>query len=303
MAEKQKSSAAAGAEAVDLDEFSELLEKDFKVKKDDSDRLQQLVRNLALAAQSRSETTTISSNAIRSIKSLIAGIDKMLSAQMNEILHAPEVREMEGTWRGLWYLVNNTETDEMLKIRVMNIGKTDLGKTLKRYKGILHRGFRHHRVQSHCTRQSFKSTRRLPYFCKTHTQAQEGTRIGRIELHNFLPERDRSGMVAELLFLYRKFPHCAEVIRFSARKLLPADLCITDRLLARPRCIQPSIVMDRDLDAYEREPAALQGRFDDLELGAGGRHEVLLNLLSLTLAEKPVVDKYTCQLISDRALN
>jgi type VI secretion system protein ImpC len=136
MAEKQKSAAAAAeAQAVDLGEFSELLEKDFKVKKDDSERLQQLVRNLALAAQSRSDTTTISSNAIRSIKSLIAGIDKMLSAQMNEILHAPEVREMEGTWRGLWYLVNNTETDQKLKIRVMNISKTELADTLEDFEG------------------------------------------------------------------------------------------------------------------------------------------------------------------------
>ena len=104
MAEQQKIATVAEAEAIDLGEFSELLEKDFKVKKDDSEKLQQLVRNLALAAQSRSETTTISSNAIKSIKSLIAGIDKMLTAQVNEILHAPEVREMEGTWRGLWYL-------------------------------------------------------------------------------------------------------------------------------------------------------------------------------------------------------
>ena len=57
MAEQQKTAAVAeaGAEAVDLDEFSELLEKDFKVKKDDSEKLQQLVRNLALAAQSRSD--------------------------------------------------------------------------------------------------------------------------------------------------------------------------------------------------------------------------------------------------------
>ena len=127
--------AVAEAEAVDLGEFSELLEKDFKVKKDDSEKLQQLVRNLALAAQSRSETTTISSNAIKSIKSLIAGIDKMLTEQMNEILHAPEVREMEGTWRGLWYLVNNTETDQKLKIRVMNISKEQLADTLEDYEG------------------------------------------------------------------------------------------------------------------------------------------------------------------------
>ncbi|MEJ2691753.1 MAG: type VI secretion system contractile sheath large subunit, partial [Candidatus Thiodiazotropha sp.] len=42
---------------------------------------------------------------------------------------------LEGSWRGLHYLVNNTETDEMLKIRVMNISKQELGKTLKKYKG------------------------------------------------------------------------------------------------------------------------------------------------------------------------
>jgi type VI secretion system protein ImpC len=65
MAEPQKTSAAvAEAETIDLDEFSELLEKDFRVKKDDSEKLQQLVRNLALAAQTRAETTPISSNAI-----------------------------------------------------------------------------------------------------------------------------------------------------------------------------------------------------------------------------------------------
>ena len=35
---------------------------------------------------------------------------------------------MEGTWRGLWYLVNNTETDQKLKIRVMNISKEAAGR-------------------------------------------------------------------------------------------------------------------------------------------------------------------------------
>ena len=135
MAEQQKSPTVAEAEAIDLGEFSELLEKDFKVKKDDSEKLQQLVRNLALAAQSRSDTTSISSNAIKSIKSLISGIDKMLTVQLNEILHAPEVREMEGTWRGLWYLINNTETDQKLKIRVMNISKEQLADTLEDYEG------------------------------------------------------------------------------------------------------------------------------------------------------------------------
>ncbi|MBZ9936348.1 type VI secretion system contractile sheath large subunit [Mesorhizobium sp. BR1-1-16] len=135
MAEQQSVAKAAETETINLDEFDKLLEKDFKVKKDDSEKLQQLVHNLALAAKSRSDTTTISSNAIKSIKSLIAGIDQLLSAQVNEILHCPEVREMEGTWRGLWYLVNNTETDQKLKIRVMNVSKTELADTLEDYEG------------------------------------------------------------------------------------------------------------------------------------------------------------------------
>ncbi|MBC7601513.1 MAG: type VI secretion system contractile sheath large subunit, partial [Ramlibacter sp.] len=53
----------------------------------------------------------------------------------NAILHHAEFQQIESAWRGLHYLVNNTESDEMLKIRVMNISKADLGKTLKKFKG------------------------------------------------------------------------------------------------------------------------------------------------------------------------
>ena len=139
MAEAQQETASGpgGAEAqpVDLGEFSELLEKDFRVREEEGDKLQELVRNLAVAALDRSETATISGNAIKSIKSLIAGIDGMLTEQMNAILHCPEVREIEGTWRGLHHLVNNTETDQKLKIRVMNIKKDELADHLEDYEG------------------------------------------------------------------------------------------------------------------------------------------------------------------------
>ncbi len=54
---------------------------------------------------------------------------------MNLILHHEDFQKLEGAWRGLHYLVNNTETDEMLKIKVLNISKNELGKTLKRFKG------------------------------------------------------------------------------------------------------------------------------------------------------------------------
>ena len=38
----------------------------------------------------------------------ITQIDEMLSGQLNEILHAPEFQKLEGTWRGLHYLVDQT---------------------------------------------------------------------------------------------------------------------------------------------------------------------------------------------------
>ncbi len=136
MAEQEKQgSAAAEAQTIDLGEFSDLLEKDFRVKDDESQKLQKLVQNLALAATERSGTATISGNAVKSIKSLIAGIDSLLTTQMNAIMHCEEVRQIEGTWRGLHYLVNNTETDQKLKIRVMNITKDQLADQLEDFEG------------------------------------------------------------------------------------------------------------------------------------------------------------------------
>jgi hypothetical protein len=58
------------------------------------------------------------------------------SQQVNEIIHHEEFQKLESAWRGLSYLVNNTETDEMLKIRFMSISKPELGRVLKRYKGV-----------------------------------------------------------------------------------------------------------------------------------------------------------------------
>ena len=51
-------------------------------------------------------------------------------------MHHEEFTRLEGAWRGLHHLVNNTETDEMLKIRVMNVEKKELAKTFKKYKGV-----------------------------------------------------------------------------------------------------------------------------------------------------------------------
>ena len=52
-----------------------------------------------------------------------------------QIMHNEEFKKLEGAWRGLHYLVSNSETDETLKIKVLNISKKDLAKQLKKYKG------------------------------------------------------------------------------------------------------------------------------------------------------------------------
>src|ERR671931_232464 len=92
------------------DQFASLLQKEFKPKTD-----------RARAEQALRETTVVSDDVIGTIKAIIAEIDKKLTDQVNLILHNERFQQVEAAWRGLSYLVNNTETDEMLKIRVLNV--------------------------------------------------------------------------------------------------------------------------------------------------------------------------------------
>ena len=115
-------------------EFASLLNKEFKPKSEEAkSAVEQAV--LTLAQQALAQTQVIGSDVLVSIEAMIAEIDKKLSEQVNAILHHADFQKLESAWRGLHYLVNNTETDEMLKIRVMNISKNEVAKTLKRYKG------------------------------------------------------------------------------------------------------------------------------------------------------------------------
>jgi type VI secretion system protein ImpC len=115
-------------------EFAALLDKEFRPKSDAAkDAIQTAVTTLA--EQALQQADVISDDVLKSISSMIAEIDKKLTEQINCVLHHEDFQKLEGAWRGLHYLVNNTETDENLKIRVMNISKKDLGKSLKKFKG------------------------------------------------------------------------------------------------------------------------------------------------------------------------
>ncbi len=134
MAEQKSQQEAAAGTTLQADEFSALLKKEFKPK---SDRARQEVEQAVqtLAQQVMADANLITDDAINTINALIAEIDAKLTAQVNQILHHEDFQGLESAWRGLHHLVNNTETDEMLKIRVMDISKKDLAKTLKRFKG------------------------------------------------------------------------------------------------------------------------------------------------------------------------
>ena len=135
MAEAQTQTQPEGAPAsAELNEFDALLSKEFKPKTDErKSAVQTAVRTLA--EQALGATTLVSGDAIKTIESIIAEIDKKLSEQVNKIIHHEDFRKLEGTWRGLHHLVNNTETDEMLKIRVINVSKKEVGNTIKKFKG------------------------------------------------------------------------------------------------------------------------------------------------------------------------
>src|SRR5207253_9410827 len=62
---------------------------------------------------------TVSKDTEAMINARIAQLDKLLSIQLSEILHHPDFQKLEGTWRGLQYLIRNSECTPMLKIGVM----------------------------------------------------------------------------------------------------------------------------------------------------------------------------------------
>src|SRR3977135_3754334 len=99
-------------------------------KQTEPDRAQDLVKNLV--EQALAGTVTFDRNLTRTFDKAVAAIDAKMSAQLNAIMHDPKFLKLEGSWRGLHYLVQNSETGTSLKLRVLNIGKRELNRDLSR---------------------------------------------------------------------------------------------------------------------------------------------------------------------------
>ncbi|SCU75143.1 conserved hypothetical protein [Cupriavidus necator] len=134
MASAQQAQQQALASA-DHSDFAALISREFSPKTDQAREAVDLAVK-TLAEQALASSFTMSDDAYKSIEAIIGAIDKKLSEQINLILHHEDFQKLESAWRGLHHLVSNTETDDKLRIRVMDVSKEELRRTLRRYKGI-----------------------------------------------------------------------------------------------------------------------------------------------------------------------
>ncbi len=121
---------AAPASAATLDARGEVLLEQVlsATKQTEPDHAQDLVKNLV--KQALDGTVTFDRNLTRTFAQAIEAIDRKMSAQLNAIMHHERFAKLEGSWRGLNYLVMNSETGTSLKIRLLNVSKRELNRDL-----------------------------------------------------------------------------------------------------------------------------------------------------------------------------
>ena len=133
----EKSAVQSGnvtTETRDPEAFSKLLKKSFKPRNDSAAaEVENAVA--ALVQQALEDTSLVKDDVLDTIDSMIAKLDQQLTIQLNEIIHAEQFQKLESAWRGLNYLVFNSETDTTLKIRVMNVSKEELFREFKVFPG------------------------------------------------------------------------------------------------------------------------------------------------------------------------
>jgi type VI secretion system protein ImpC len=99
-------------------------------KQTEPDRAQDLVKTLV--EEALKGTVTWDKNLTRTFDRAVVALDRKISQQLNAVMHHPRFTQLEGSWRGLNYLVMNSETGTSLKIRVMQASKRDLNRDLTR---------------------------------------------------------------------------------------------------------------------------------------------------------------------------
>ena len=131
MADAQRSAKAAQEQVLEGSLLDQIVSEG-RIAKDDSmkERGKELVKEFI--AQVLEGSMTVSRDVESMINARIAQIDHLMSIQLNEILHHPQFQKLEGTWRGVKYLLSQSETSDKLKIKLFNANKRELLRDLQR---------------------------------------------------------------------------------------------------------------------------------------------------------------------------
>jgi type VI secretion system protein ImpC len=129
----QGGTASLQAEVAQLDDFTALLQKEFKPADDiRKNRIEESVKTLA--HQALENASIIGEDVYATVDALRAELDRKLTEQVNQIIHNEEFQALESAWRGLHYMVMNTSTGKDMKIRVMNMSKEECRKMFRQYR-------------------------------------------------------------------------------------------------------------------------------------------------------------------------
>src|SRR5262245_22957780 len=126
---------AQAEKAVVTQEKDSLLDQiitETRIGRDDEQRERSRQQITTLVEEVMKGTLRVSKDLEATVNARIADIDALLTKQLNEIMHHQDFQKLEGSWRGLHYLVHQSETSTMLKIKVLNTSKDDLRKDLER---------------------------------------------------------------------------------------------------------------------------------------------------------------------------
>ncbi|ALN91486.1 type VI secretion system contractile sheath large subunit [Lysobacter gummosus] len=121
---------AAAVEAAEGGLLEQILTQT-KIAKTDTERARARDLMAELVAQVTDGALVVSKDAITALDARIAEIDRLLSEQLSAVMHMEDFQRMEGSWRGLKYMVDNSETSTTLKIKVFNCTKKELVKDFK----------------------------------------------------------------------------------------------------------------------------------------------------------------------------
>jgi len=133
MSDLQKAAAASqGAETIGEVSLLDQIVQEGRMARDPAskERGKNLVKEFV--TQVLEGAMTVSKDAEAMINARIAQIDHLVSIQLSEVLHHPDFQKLEGTWRGLKYLMDQSETSDKLKIKILNTSKKDLLRDLQR---------------------------------------------------------------------------------------------------------------------------------------------------------------------------